>query len=110
MVKVYKDWYLSVNQGGQHYEVLKVKEFKPDGTPARGRVVQNGFLTAAEAINYIFEAEVREKVKQPELLDLAEFKTIYQGLAEDIGKFAKPAGAFPLKFDAFRDVETRCKE
>ena len=109
MVNIYKDWYLAVNQGGHFYEVLKVKDFKEDGTPARGRVVQNGFLTAAEAIDYVFEAEVRETVKKPELLDLAEFKTIYQGLAEDIGKFANPVGAFPLRFDAFRDVETRGK-
>ena len=109
MVKIYKDWYLAVNQGGRFYEVLKVKDFKEDGTPARGRVVQNAFLTAAEAIDYVFEAEVREAVKKPELLDLAEFKAIYQDLAEEIGKFAERRDPFPLRFDAFKDVETRGK-
>lgn len=120
VVKIFKDWYLTVDKGGHYYNVIKAMSYNEEGIPARGRVVQDGFLTAAEAISYVFEAEVREKVKQPELLDLAEFKDIYAELAEEVTKATSPhvdpslpktwkydpfAGVW--KYDSHAGVETR---
>ena len=111
MVKIYNDWYLTVDGAGRYYEVLKAIEYKPDGSPARGRTVQDGFMTAAEAISYVFEAEVREKVKQPALLDLAEFKAIYSELADEIATATSahvdPSLPNARKYDPFAGVETR---
>lgn len=111
MVKIYKDWYLDVDGGGHYYEVLKAIEYKPDGSPARGRMMQDGFLTAAEAISYVFEAEVREKVKQPALLDLADFKAIYSELADEIAAATSahkdPSLPKARKYDPLAGIETR---
>ncbi len=111
MVKIYKDWYLTVDAGGHYYDVMKAVDYKPDGSPARGRMIQDGFLTAAEAISYVFEAEVREKVKQPALLDLAEFKTIYSELADEIAAATSahvdPSLPKAWKYDPLAGIETR---
>lgn len=111
MVKIYKDWYLDVDKGGHFYEVLKAREYKPDGSPARGQVIQDGFLTSAEAISYVFEAEVREKVKQPALLDLAEFKSIYSQLVDEIAAATSPhtdpSVPKAWKYDPLAGIETR---
>lgn len=112
MVKIYKDWFLTVGHDGQTYDVMKAVEFKEDGSPVRGRTIMNGFYTAAEAIEYVFEAEVREKVKKPELLDLAEFKNMCSELAEEITEKVTSGSvdlrlSSLLKFDPLRDAETR---
>lgn len=112
LVKIYKDWYLMATEDGHQYEVAKATAYLPDGTPGRMFREPVRFSTAAEAISCILESEVREKVKQPDLLDLAEFTNLYSTVADEI---TERIGALHTdlrlsairKYDHLRDVETR---
>lgn len=81
MVKLYKTWYLDADDRqyvvGRITEDLRSGELRSLQDPVK-------FNTAVEAVQYVLETETRDKVKKPDLLDLAEFLATYSGIADEI--------------------------
>ena len=81
MVKLYKNWYLDADDRqyvvGRITEDLRSGELRSLQDPVK-------FNTAVEAVQYVLETETRDKVKKPDLLDLAEFLATYSDIADEI--------------------------
>ena len=109
MVKLYKEWYLDADE--DNYYVGRVI----DGdmvNPAK-------YPTAAEAVNHVIEAELRQGVAKPDLLSCSEFIAMYSGVTDDVVEAVMKA---PAEMQAHKlmarqiitkyrpqGVETRCK-
>lgn len=110
MVKIFNDWYLTIGKDDRSYDLLQVHEFI-DEKPVDGRIVKEGFQTAADAISYVLEAELIEKIKKPGLLDLADFLALYSEVSDEIVNELKSLPAYirikGLKYDPLHGVETR---
>lgn len=74
MVKLYKEWYLDAND--ESYFVGRVLDGKMVN-PAK-------YSTAAEAVNHVIEAELRQGVAKPDLLNCSEFLAMYSAVADDV--------------------------
>ena len=82
MLKLYKDWYLDADQ--YQYIVGKLTERTREGEPCQELKDKTYHPTIAAAVNYVLEAETRKKVKDGDLLDLAEAVAYYSSTADDL--------------------------
>ena len=74
MVKLYKEWYLDADD--ESYFV---------GCVLDGKMVNPAkYPTAAEAVNHVIEAELRQGVAKPDLLSCGEFIAMYSGVADEV--------------------------
>ena len=110
MVRIYKEWCIDADK--ESYIVGKRNLQGELDNPAR-------YNTAAEAVNHIIEAEMREGISKPELLECCEFIAMYSAVADEVVDAVihadaslpamKHAARKPFRYSALRDVETRCK-
>ena len=109
MVKLYKEWYLDADE--QSYYVGRVID---------GNMVNPAkYTTAAEAVNHVIEAELRQGVAKPDLLSCGEFIAMYSGVAEDVVEAVNNAEenllnmrqgkTIAMKHYKPQGIETRCK-
>lgn len=110
MVKIFKDWYLTIGKDGKSYDLLQAQKLS-DGKPVDGRIVEEGFQTAADAVNFVLESEARKRIGEQRLLELAEFIAIYGEISDEILDELKSLPANlrikGLKYDPLHGVETR---
>ena len=110
MVKLYKEWYLDADE--QSYYVGRVID---------GNMVNPAkYTTAAEAVNHVIEAELRQGVAKPDLLSCGEFIAMYSGVADEVVEAVTDAetnllnmkrnACRPIKCYRPQGMETRCKE
>ena len=104
MVKLYKDWHLDADENS--YYVGRVIDGKMIN-PAK-------YATAAEAVNHVIEAELRQGVAKPDLLSCGEFIAMYSGVADEVVEAVMdaPAGLSRHVVKKYRpqdQYETRCK-
>lgn len=82
MLKLYKEWYLDADQF--QYIVGKLTERKRDGEPCQELKDKTYHPTIAAAVSHVLEAEMREKVKGGELMDLGEAVAYYSSIADEL--------------------------
>ena len=82
MLKLYKEWYLDADQF--QYIVGKLTERTRDGVPCQELKDKTFHPTIAAAVNRVLEAEMREKVKGGELIDLGEAVAYYSAIADEL--------------------------
>lgn len=82
MLQIYKDWYINADE--YQYIVGKViTRTRGDKTTLEfKRPVYSS--TIAAAVNYILEAETREKVADSSLIDLKEAFAYYSNIADEL--------------------------
>ena len=110
MVKLYKEWCIDADR--ESYLVGKCNQQGELENPAR-------YDTSAEAVNYIIEAEMRNNISKPEMLECCEFIAMYSAVADEVIEAIlkadaslpamKHAARKPFRYSALRDVETRGK-
>lgn len=110
MVRIYKNWYLDADS--ESYFVGKKNQQGELENPAR-------YKFSADAVNHIIEAEMREKVSKPELLECCEFTAMYSAVADEVIEAVlradtylpgmKHAACKPMKHYKPQGIETRGK-
>lgn len=109
MVKIYKEWCIDADR--ESYIVGKRNQQGELENPAR-------FGFAADAVNHIIEAEMKDGISKPELLECCEFIAMYSAVADDVVEAVMKADAYlpglnhncrPMKQYRPQGVETRCK-
>ena len=82
MLKLYKDWYLDADP--HQYIVGKLTERTRDGKPCQELKPASYHPSIAAAVNFVLEAEMKEKVKGGDLMDLGEAVAYYSSVADEL--------------------------